>query len=90
MNAQQGLFMTFAFGLNQVFKDVYQNSNAPFRLALLGKKTRSFKKTEEAKKKAEERAIQKLRNMPENVFAIGNFIRTNEFYGWLKKKALPC
>ena len=28
-------------------------------------------------KRAEEEAIQQLRNMPENLFAIGNFIRTN-------------
>jgi phosphatidylserine/phosphatidylglycerophosphate/cardiolipin synthase-like enzyme len=86
MSAQDGLFMTFAFGINQVFKDVYKNSAAGFRLALLEKKTRSFKKTEAAKKKAEEKAIQTLRNMPENVFAIGNFIRTNKFVGWVMEK----
>jgi phosphatidylserine/phosphatidylglycerophosphate/cardiolipin synthase-like enzyme len=86
MSAQDGLFMTFAFGINQVFKDVYKNSAAGFRLALLEKKTRSFKKTEAAKKKAEEKAIQTLRNMPENVFAIGNFIRTNKFDGWVMEK----
>ena len=88
MSAKEGLFMTFAFGLNQVFKDVYKNSTAAFRLALLEKKTRAFKNTpaDQKKKKAEEKAIQDLRNMPENVFAIGNFIRTNKFDGWLKER----
>ena len=37
MGATEGLFMTFAFGMNDIFKDVYQNSRAPFRLALLEK-----------------------------------------------------
>jgi phosphatidylserine/phosphatidylglycerophosphate/cardiolipin synthase-like enzyme len=53
------------------------------------KKTRSMsEKTPEdrAKKKAEEEAIQQLRNLPENVFAIGSFIETNEFDGWVKEQ----
>jgi phosphatidylserine/phosphatidylglycerophosphate/cardiolipin synthase-like enzyme len=86
MEAKEGLFMTFAFGINKLFKDVYKNSNAAFRLALLEKKTRAFRKDQEAEKKAEERAVQALRNMPENVFAIGEFIRTNRFDGWVKEK----
>jgi phosphatidylserine/phosphatidylglycerophosphate/cardiolipin synthase-like enzyme len=86
MSAKEGLFMTFAFGLNQIFKNVYKNSTAPFRLALLEKPTRAYKKTEEEAQKADEKEIQDLRNMPENVFAIGNFIRTGEFDGWLKER----
>lgn len=86
MNSTEGLFMTFAFGLNKVFKDVYRNSNAPFRLALLEKVTRPYKKTEKEAKLADEQEIQELRNMPENTFAIGEFIRTNEFDGWVKER----
>lgn len=86
MNSKQGLFMTFAFGLNKVFKDVYRNSNAPFRLALLEKITRPYEKTEEAAKLADEKEIQELRNLPENIFAIGEFIRTNELDGWVKER----
>ncbi len=82
--ASSGLFMTFAFGINDIFKDVYENSKAPFRLALLEKKTRPMKEGPE--KKAEEKKIQDLRNLPENVFAIGDFIRTNEFDGWVKER----
>jgi phosphatidylserine/phosphatidylglycerophosphate/cardiolipin synthase-like enzyme len=86
MSAKNGLFMTFAFGLNLIFKNVYKNSAAPFRLALLEKATRPYKKTDEVAQKADEREIQNLRNMPENVFAIGNFIRTGKFDGWLKER----
>lgn len=84
MNASEGLFMTFAFGMNDIFKNVYQNSTAPFRLALMEKKTRSMKAGPE--KDAEELKIQLLRNMPENVFAIGSFIRTNQIDGWVKER----
>lgn len=83
--ASGGLFMTFAFGMNKVFKDVYRNSQAPFRLALLERKTRSYKKAQAAEQAADEQEIQDLRNMPENVFAIGNFIRTNKFDGWVEE-----
>jgi len=83
--AKSGLFMTFAFGMNDIFKDVYRNSQAPFRLALLEKKTRPLEEGSEEREKEEE-AIQDLRDMPENVFAIGDFIKTNEFDGWVKEK----
>jgi phosphatidylserine/phosphatidylglycerophosphate/cardiolipin synthase-like enzyme len=82
--ARDGLFMTFAFGMNDVFKDVYRNGLAPFRLALMEKKTRPMKAGPE--RDAEEGRIQALRNMPENVFAIGDFIRTNEIDGWVKER----
>ena len=84
LSAQNGLFMTFAFGMNDVFKDVYRNSPAGFRLALMEKKAGPNK--DKAKVKAEELAIQKLRNLPENVFAVGDFIRTNDFDGWVKER----
>jgi phosphatidylserine/phosphatidylglycerophosphate/cardiolipin synthase-like enzyme len=84
IDANEGLFMTFAFGMNDTFKNVYQNSTAPFRLALMEKKTRSMKAGPE--RDAEEQKIQALRNLPENVFAIGDFIRTNEIDGWVKER----
>jgi len=84
LNAKDGLFMTFAFGMNDIFKNVYENGQAPFRLALLEKVTRPMKAGPERDK--EERKIQLLRNMPENVFAIGDFIRTNKIDGWVKEQ----
>jgi phosphatidylserine/phosphatidylglycerophosphate/cardiolipin synthase-like enzyme len=86
LTAKDGLFMTFAFGMNKIFKNVYKNSEAGFRLALLEKKTRPYRRDKEAEKLADEKEIQDLRNMPENVFAIGNFIRTNKFDGWVKER----
>lgn len=86
MTAKDGLFMTFAFGMNKTFKDVYRNSQAGFRLALMEKKTRAYRKEHEAQKLADEQEIQDLRNMPENVFSIGNFVRTNELDGWVKER----
>jgi len=83
-NATDSLFMTFAFGMNDVFKNVYATSQARLRFALLEQKTRSMKAGPE--KTAEERSIQILRNKPENVFAVGDFIRTNEIDGWLKER----
>ena len=65
--------MTFAFGMHDIFKDVYRTARAPFRLALLEAKTRPMKKGS-PERIAEEKAIQQLRNMPENTFAIGSLI----------------
>jgi hypothetical protein len=84
MEATEGLFMTFAFGINKLFKNVYRNGKAPFRLALLEKATRPMKAGPQ--RDAEEKEIQELRKMPENTFAIGEFIRTNEVDGWLKER----
>lgn len=82
--ATEGLFMTFAFGMNDVFKDVYRTGTAPLRMALMEKKTRPMRPG--PARDAEELSIQLLRNMPENVFAIGSLIRTNEIDGWVKER----
>ena len=84
MEAKKGLFMTFAFGMNDVFKSVYENSTADLRFALMEKKTRSMKAGPE--KQAEEQKIQNLRNKTANIFAIGDFIRTNNLDGWVKER----
>lgn len=83
-NANDSLFMTFAFGMPDIFKDVYANAQALLRFALLEQKTRSM--ADGPEKQAEEGKIQQLRNKPENVFAVGDFIRTNEVDGWLKER----
>ncbi len=83
--AQNGLFMTFAFGMHNLFKEVFRNSNAGLRFALMEQKTRPLK-AGSPERVAEEQAIQELRNMPENVFAVGSFIATNAIDGWLQEK----
>ena len=82
--ARAGLFMTFAFGMNDLWKDVYRTGAAPLRFALMEAKTRAMKDGPD--KEAEERAIDELRRLRENVFAIGSFIRTNQFDGWVKER----
>lgn len=83
-SAKDGLFMTFAFGMHALFKDVYRTGTAPFRLALMEKATRAMKKGS-PERLAEEADIQALRNMKENTFAIGSLIATNKIDGWVKE-----
>ncbi|MBX9777789.1 MAG: hypothetical protein K2Y71_25710 [Xanthobacteraceae bacterium] len=84
MSAKDGLFTTFAFGMNDIFKNVYRNSSAPFRVALLEKKTRPMRAG--PARDAAEKDIQSLRKLPQNLFAVGEFIRTNALDGWLKER----
>ena len=82
--AQAGLFMTFAFGMNDLWKDVYRTAAATLRFALMEAKTRPMEDGPD--KEAEARAIDELRRVNANVFAIGALIRTNQFDGWVKER----
>jgi hypothetical protein len=82
--AREGLMMTFAFGMNDLFKEAYANGDAPFRLALMEKATANFE--DPTRREAEERRIRELRAMPENVFAIGAFVPANALDGWLAER----
>lgn len=77
-NAKAGLFMTFAFGMHQKFKDVYETDDGILRMALMEKEASSPKTQEQDKKD-----IQHLRNRTNVVVAIGNRIPTNSFDRWL-------
>ena len=77
-SAKAGLFMTFAFGMQQKFKDVYETDDNILRMALLEKESSSPKTKEQDKKD-----IQHLRNRPNVVVAIGNRIQTNSFDRWV-------
>lgn len=83
-NAKESLFMTFAFGMNSRFKDVYKNSNAGLRFALMEKTVRPMKAG--PKKDAEVADIRKLRFMDENLFAIGSHFRVNKFDSWVAER----
>jgi phosphatidylserine/phosphatidylglycerophosphate/cardiolipin synthase-like enzyme len=77
-SAKQGLFMTFAFGMQQKFRDVYSKDDDILRMALMEKEWGN------PKTKAEEtRAIQLIRNRRNVVVAVGNRIVTNSFDRWL-------
>lgn len=83
-DAKGALFMTFAFGMNDIFKDVYRTCNAPLRFALMEKEVRPMKAG--PKKDAEVAAIKSLRFMDENLFAIGSHFRSNQFDAWLAER----
>jgi phosphatidylserine/phosphatidylglycerophosphate/cardiolipin synthase-like enzyme len=76
--AKQGLFMTFAFGMNQKFQDVYRTDDEILRMALMEKEWGNPKT-----KAAEMQALQQIRNRRNVVVAVGNRIVTNSFDRWL-------
>jgi hypothetical protein len=77
-SAKQGLFMTFAFGMNEKFRDVYRMDDDVLRLALMEKEWGN------PKTKAQElAALQQIRNRRNVVVAVGNRIVTNSFDRWL-------
>lgn len=78
--AKSGLFMTFAFGMHEKFKDVYRTDDNILRMALL-EKTGNNPRTREQDAKD----IQRIRNRPNVVIAIGNRIVTNAFDRWLEE-----
>lgn len=82
--ANDSLFMTFAFGMHPLFQDVYRTSTAPLRYALLEKKTRPMEPG--PARGAEERAIDEMRFMEENLFAIGSKLTQDRFDRWLAEK----
>jgi phosphatidylserine/phosphatidylglycerophosphate/cardiolipin synthase-like enzyme len=72
--AQDGLFMTFAFGMHAKFKEVYRKDDTLLRMALLEK---------EGNLAQDKVDIQAIRNRPNVVLALGNRIKTNSFDRWL-------
>lgn len=73
-SAKEGLFMTFAFGMNAEFLKVYDQDDNVLRVALMDKKGMNDK----AKTQIDE--VRKLANC---IVAVGNSIKTNAFDRWL-------
>jgi len=86
MEGKAGFFMTFAFGINKLFKGVYKTSPCTLRFALLEKKTRAYAKDKKDEQKKDEQEVQHLRNMPENIFSVGSIIKDNELDGWMVER----
>lgn len=77
-DAKQGLFMTFAFGMNETFRAVYRRDDGVLRMALMEKEWGN------PRTKAQElKAIRQIRNRRNVVVAVGNRIVTNSFDRWL-------
>lgn len=76
--AKDSLFMTFAFGMHQNFKDVYSNSDQVLKMALMEKAYSNSKV-----KIRDEADIARIRALSNVVVALGNRIKTNSFDRWL-------
>ncbi|MEZ6049292.1 MAG: phospholipase D-like domain-containing protein [Planctomycetaceae bacterium] len=85
IKANDGLFATFAFGMNAAFQDVYRHSGAELRYAVMEKKTRPLK-AGSSERLAEEAKIDALRRMKENRFAIGSKLTSAKFDRWLAER----
>lgn len=82
--AKKGLFMTFAFGMNPAFQNVYKTSTAGLRMTLMEKAV--LPRQDKVKQAMEEQAIIDLRKMPENRFAIGGTMPFNVLEHWADEK----
>ena len=80
-SANDALFMTFAFGMNQRFQDAYRNGTAKLRYALM--EAMSGPTRTKTQREANEAAIIELRKMTENKFAIGSRLGKGAFNHWL-------
>jgi phosphatidylserine/phosphatidylglycerophosphate/cardiolipin synthase-like enzyme len=78
------LFMTFAFGMHDLFQGAYRNGKAKLRYALMEKMSGPTKT--EAQRKANEAKIIALRKMEANKFAIGSQLREGAFGHWLAER----
>ncbi|MBS1518228.1 MAG: hypothetical protein JSS91_09090 [Bacteroidetes bacterium] len=77
-NAQNALFMTFAFGMHEKFKKIFKKKDNILRMALMEKAYSSPRIKEK-----DEKEIQKIRNLSNVIVSIGNRIVTNSFDRWL-------
>jgi len=82
--ASGALFMTFAFGMHDLFQEAYRNGNAKLRYALMEKMSGPTKT--EAQRKANEAKIISLRKMEANKFAIGSQLGEGAFGRWLAER----
>ncbi|MFZ5479037.1 MAG: phospholipase D-like domain-containing protein [Myxococcota bacterium] len=81
--ANDGLFMTFAFGMHPLFQAAYQNGNAKLRYAMLDKLLGPGVRS--AERPAAIAAMTALRKLPGNRFAVGAPLRGNALERWLRE-----
>jgi PLD-like domain len=78
-SAKDALFMTFAFGMNETFRNVYGRNDSVLRYGLMEKEWNGAKKEKQI---AAIRALQRRQNV---VIAIGNGISVTGLDQWLKE-----
>lgn len=81
--ATGALMMSFAFGMDDRFKEVYRRDDRILRYALMDKAASG--RGEKLRRGKEE--IQAIRSRPNVVVAIGNHIATNAFDRWVKEQS---
>ena len=79
--AQRGLFMTFAFGMNKTFLPTYSKADGVLRFALMD--TVGVGKDIAAARQR----IDGIRQLPNTVVAIGQNVTLNSFDRWLKERS---
>jgi phospholipase D-like protein len=77
--ADRALFMTFAFGMDSRFVNVYDQTDDVLRFALMEKKGNG--KTFQAQAKE----VDRIRRRPNTVVSVGNRVLLNNFDRWLKE-----
>ena len=77
--AKDALFMTFAFGMNETFRNVYGKDDSVLRFGLMEKEWNGKGKD------AQIAAIRKLQARSNVIIAIGNRIELNNFDQWLEE-----
>ncbi len=81
---KDALFMTFAFGMHDLFSAVYKNGTAPLRYAMF--ETPLGPGVRKEKRAAALQAFTDLRKMPENQFAVGSHVSINSLDRWLDEE----
>jgi hypothetical protein len=76
---RKGLFMTFAFGMNTLFRDVFAAKDGVLRMGLMEKEWNG------RNKEAQIAAVRALQALPNVIIAVGNRIALNEFDQWLQE-----
>ena len=82
--ARDALFMTFAFGMHDLFSAVYRDGTAPLRYAMF--ETPLGPGVRQEKRAAALQAFRDLRRMPENLFAVGSHVSINTLDRWLDEQ----
>lgn len=79
--AKKPLFMTFAFGMNDLFVPIYERRDDVIRCALMEKKGNGKTFKEQAK------VIDRIRRLPNVIVAVGDAVdEDNSFDRWLKER----
>jgi phosphatidylserine/phosphatidylglycerophosphate/cardiolipin synthase-like enzyme len=78
--AKKALFMTFAFGMHQFFKSVYEQDDGVLRFALMEKEGNGAGLAQGRKD------IARIRRLPNVVVALGKSIAVNSFDRWLAER----